>query len=839
MQNTTLKSTLIKTAILAGTFLVGTASGVVGMQQYARYYGVSVEEATEAEKRLLTDKIAIVNLDEGVIVEDEKVNYAEKLIIDLDDNFHFTGLEDARQGYATGIYAGYLVVPATFSESVVSLNTTPVRAEIMYAINNNLREDIKEDVIYDVLTLMNELNDSVSYMYLHSVLDEYHAAQDEAVTVMDNDLEEKEAIDAVQANDLVALVPVAEFTEIENNIEPVDISEYMMQNVELTSQVGLKYTEYLMASEEDHQKINEEAIALMDEMGNMSGIMSGINLTQDSEGNSVYQIGTEELGVIFEEHNAALTEKEAEISNNIIAIYEDINTYLTEYDRAVEAYKTENDDKYLDTLVALEEMFENYQNSYVMLSTVEFQMIEDTMESQNDKLIEQQNLIQELQSDEGTEENEFAETDRTSEQTTTEVPIVQETVTENPKTEESTIQEPETEESMAQEPVVEEPVIQETEVEEPSIQESEIEEATVQDSVTEGTVVEQPSIQETSTSTMQLYVAGDEEDTTEDEEVIDIPEVDADNLSQLQKDMQQILDDNYYFFSGYLLDEEGEVVKDVEDNSVTLVSLLEEYQLDIEDPIVVAEILEEQVGEFEKMDIGVVTTCVDEKILTPIQDNVDSFTTAVMNQYAVEQEQLTTYNEAIMEYNPLEYINHEEIQTLTDAMLENGTELSEAVLDTDIQQMEYVADVYAATREDLFTLQENIVQAKEDSDKAVEEGLQELKDTKSANSTENQEILYDFSTKLPYTRLGSLEYVQAYEFMVSPVSAQNAEVSKQEQNVKEDSVRAESDSVSVQVKREADYQNNSILIFAVICVIIVATTIKYHFHKKEESYEFE
>lgn len=833
MQKATLKPILIRAAILAGTFLVGTMSGVIGMQQYARYYGVSVQEAAEDEKRLLTDKIAIVNLDEGVTVQDEKLNYAEKLIVDLDDNFLFTGLEDARQGYATGIYAGYLIVPATFSESIVSLNTTPVRAEITYAINSNLREDVKEDVIYDVLTLMNELNDSVSYMYLHSVLDEYHTAQDEAVTVMDNDLEEKEAIDAVQASDLVALVPVTEFTEIENNIEPVDISEYMTQNVELTSQVGLKYTEYLMVSETEHQKINEEAIALMDEMGNMSTIIGSINLTQDSEGNSIYQTGTEELGVIFEEHNTALTEKEAEISTNVIAIYEDINTYLTEYDRAVEAYQTENEEKYLNTLIALEELFEDYQESYVMLSTVELQMLEDTMEAQNDKLIEQQNLIEELQSNDGIAENV------SSDQTIAEVPIVQEKVTENPKIEEPKIQEPEIEEPMTQEPEIEKPMTQGTEIEEPVDQEPEMEKPAVQESVTEETIVEQPSVQETTTSVMQFYVAGDEENPSDDDEVVDIPKVDANALSQLQKDMQEVLDDNYYFFSGYLLDEEGEVVKDEEDNSVTLVSLLEEYQVDLEDPFIVSEVLEEQVGEIEKMDISAVTTCVDEKILTPIQDNVDNITTSILNQYAVEQEQLTTYNEAIMEYNPLEYINHEEIQTLTDAMLDNGTKLSEAILETDIQQMEYVADVYTATREDLFTLQENIIQAKEDSDKAVEDGLQELKDTKNANSAENQEILYDFSTKLPYTRLGSLEYVQAYEFMASPVSAQNTEVSKTEQNVKEDSVRAESDSVSVQVQRETDYQNISILICAVICVIIVATTIKYHFHKKEESYEFE
>ena len=734
MKQKNVKSILIKTAILAGVFLFGSVIGIVAMRQYALHYGVYGNGINDVNK-LITNRVAIVNLDEGVMVQDEKVNYAEKLIIDLDENFSFTGLEDARQGYATGIYAGYLIIPATFSESVVSLNNTPVRSEISYAINGNLREDVKEEVIYDVLALMDEINDGVSYMYLHSVLDDFHTAQDAADTVMNNDIEERDAIDAVQANDLVALVPVAEFTEIENNIEPVDVSEYVARNIELTGEVGLKYTEYLMESEEEHFKINEEATALMDEMSNMSGIMSNCNFSQNAEGGSIYQDGLEALDTFLEDYNISLEEKQTEIEENMIAIYKDINAYLTEYDRAVEAYQTEHEKSYQNTLEALEELFEKYNEGYVIVSAEELQEIENTLEAQSEMMRVQQCIIQELQ-------------DESEEQEESEI-----------------LQEPETD--------------------------------------SYDTVVEYAS------------------------------------LSALQKSILRTLNDNYYFFSGYLLDEEGKVVKDENNESVLLTSLIEEYRQDLDDPLVKAEILEKEVGEIEKMESGDIRDCIDENILEPIQENVDGFVTEVMAQYEVEQEQMMAYNEAIMEYDPLKYINYDEIQILTNNMSENGSELSEAIIETDIQQMEYVADVYKATREDLSTLQDNIVQAKEDSDKAVEEGLQELKDTKNANSELNQEILYDFSNLLPYTRLGSLEYVQAYEFMVNPVNAVNAEGDENGVNTRTDSVRAESDSVYVETKKQEDYQNISILICLVICVIIVFTTIKYHFHKKQESYELE
>lgn len=736
MKQKSMKAILIKTAILAGAILFGFVIGIIGMRQYTLHYGVYGDEISDVNK-LLTNRVAIVNLDEGVMVQDEKVNYAEKLIIDLNENFSFTGLEDARQGYATGIYAGYLVIPATFSESIVSLNDTPVRSEINYAINSNLREDVKEEVIYDVLALMDDINDGVSYMYLHSVLDDFHTAQDAADTVMSNDIEERDAIDAVQANDLVALVPVIEFTEIENNIDPVDVSEYMARNIELTGEVGLKYTEYLMESEEEHFRINEEAFALMDEMENMSSIMSNSNFSQNEEGGSIYQDGIEALDMFFEDYNISLEEKETEIEENVIAIYKDINSYLTEYDRAVEAYQTEHEKAYRNTLEALEKLFEKYSGSYVIVSAEEMQEIENTLESQSEMLCVQQCIIQELQ-----EEYEIT--------------------------------------------------------------------------------------QQSEEDAEDIYEAYSYDVAVEYEP-----------LSALQNSILRTLNDNYYFFSGYLLDEEGKVVKDENNESVLITSLIEEYRQELDDPLVKAEILEKEIGEIEKMESSDIRDCIDENILEPIQERVDGFVEEVMAQYEVEQEQLMTYNEAIMEYDPLKYINYDEIQTLTNNMSENGIELSEAIIETDIQQMEYVADVYSATREDLFTLQDNIVLAKEDSDKAVEEGLQELKDTKNANSEQNQEILYDFSNLLPYTRLGSLEYVQAYEFMVNPVNAVNTEGDGNGANTRTDSVRAESDSVYVETKKQEDYQNISILICLVICVIIVSTTIKYHFHKKQESYELE
>ena len=47
----------------------------------------------------------------------------------------------------------------------------------------------------------------------------------------------------------------------------------------------------------------------------------------------------------------------------------------------------------------------------------------------------------------------------------------------------------------------------------------------------------------------------------------------------------------------------------------------------------------------------------------------------------------------------------------------------------------------------------------------------------------NSEILQDFSKKLPYTRVGNLEYVQAYDFIVKPIELSDESVARSKINL--------------------------------------------------------
>ena len=113
-------------------------------------------------------------------------------------------------GFETGKYGAYVTIPATFSQSVESLNGTPQFSQIEYVINKSFSGKTQYELLYNVVSYTESLNDSLSYMYLDNILNEFHNAQDGASDVMSNDLRDKDAIDRIVASDLVALIEMPE-----------------------------------------------------------------------------------------------------------------------------------------------------------------------------------------------------------------------------------------------------------------------------------------------------------------------------------------------------------------------------------------------------------------------------------------------------------------------------------------------------------------------------------------------------------------------------------------------------------------------------------------------------
>lgn len=84
---------------------------------------------------------AVVNLDGGISGSQGSSGYSQALLSTLDIPYEITGLEAAKQGLDNGKYSAYLVIPGTFSETVETINTTPQKAILQYAISPKLTEE--------------------------------------------------------------------------------------------------------------------------------------------------------------------------------------------------------------------------------------------------------------------------------------------------------------------------------------------------------------------------------------------------------------------------------------------------------------------------------------------------------------------------------------------------------------------------------------------------------------------------------------------------------------------------------------------------------------------------
>lgn len=290
--------------------------------------------------------IAVVNSDTGTYVNDEYMNYASRLLDFLDENYVITNLEAARTGIEDGTYAAYILIPSSFSENLVSLNTKPVKVSLEYAINGSLVEERRVETVYRIVDFERNLNSEMSYMYLSSILDEFHDVQDGAQVIMDNDRKEIDVISAIQPVDLVEMVPVPELVRVENSIEPLDVTDYNGKNTELISEIDNSYTYFLNLSEKDLAALKDQGSQLTERWNQTENMVQSIKIHTDEEGNLIYEKGLEEIEEWLLEYNTVLlTGKEDEVEEKA----EELSVFLNEQADELELLS----DDY-DTALALE-----------------------------------------------------------------------------------------------------------------------------------------------------------------------------------------------------------------------------------------------------------------------------------------------------------------------------------------------------------------------------------------------------------------------------------------------------------------------------------------------------
>lgn len=216
------------------------------------------EKKLQKEELYDTELIAIVNADEGIKKQDDVISYSQSLLGTLNVKYETTGLEDAKRGIENGKYSAYMILPGTFSEAVESINGTPQKAVLEYAIAPNLTQDAQAKAIYSVGNAYTTLNNGISELYLSSVLTEVHKVQDAAGNIKENDVRDLKALGEVSGDDLRETIELPELATVEKNIEVLDLVPHYEEEDKLLAEIDKTYQEAWNKGDEEYKNVSSK-----------------------------------------------------------------------------------------------------------------------------------------------------------------------------------------------------------------------------------------------------------------------------------------------------------------------------------------------------------------------------------------------------------------------------------------------------------------------------------------------------------------------------------------------------------------------------------------------------
>lgn len=719
---------IISIILLEGIFLL--TGGILGLQSERN----RIEQEEQAE--VVTD-IAIVNLDEGIYKNSKKIYYSTELMDMEAGNFALENLETARQGINNGNYAAYILIPAEFSVNALSINSVPQKSVLEFAVNPNLREDVSRLTMANIKNFEISLNTNMSYMYVQAILEEFHNVQDSAGILMNNDDAELARLLKIVPEELMEEIELPEIEQVRADIEDVDFDEAFETNVQITTDLQDNYEHFVSEGEEAFEKIKENENTVMEGIDSLYAVLAEVDVETDTEGNLVYSEGLVSLEEYLEQYNLEFEEQKNKIAQKVNVSIESpvpsdapiipelLEKMLTNELVGVNERITEVNKRNKEKLKEAEEIIETIR--LLLNGTAQtYTLTEDEGEQEITNETEQENLEETVKEERQDAQEIVVETEQQASQKNNEEVEKQE-LKETTEEIEQKIQQDAAEEEAGQE-------LRQNDVETEQTQKEDIEEAT--------------SVQ------FILYAAENPSDYAragKDEILIQLDELE--NLLESIEDIGNITSNEVY---------DVEIIKKEFD------SLMAEIE------------------NLPQMDTTEYNDIFENEVLKPLEDEAEAENAKIQDASSKCMETMSSYMEEMALFNPYEYYDYERMDGLLTDFGENIFNLEDKVYQTHEEYVNYVFDAVDMTNESMALLQEDLEGAYEGTADNVQREVDLAKQYRQEMNETNIEILNDFSQKLPYTRIGNLEYVQTYDFMVKPIKMSDASVNKSRGMILED-----------------------------------------------------
>ncbi len=655
-------------------------------------------------------KIAIVNLDEGVEYVGEHRNFSTEIIQNYSSDYVVTGLNDARTGVDDGRYSAYIILPSTFSSNVISINTQPVKTTLEYKISGNLSEVANDNAWMKVMEFEEQLNNDLGYIYLSSILTEFHGGQEAAITILENDVVDKEVLMAISNLDLVASLDLTEVERLQNNIQELSVSEDFEVNQAIINDIDLAYKGYLEQTSNQLTTLKTTSTQLGSDVNPIINATSSSTFLFDSEGNSQYTLSKTEdvLNTYLKKDSTnptALKILGDEITNlegtnnDLLDNKQSITTLLGQLSTLVNDYETQQVNRYeahivtifqpqlngafdLSSYPEMESALDSYQtsitiqeneallNQLILLEVFDLANMYGLMDTpfgkalvqnlENDPAIKNQlDIVAKDNDQNGYTINTYVDFVQTRPPSTT--PILKDEVSTALNTDVNT--------------KISEFVLPTCMSDDPCVEKSEID----------------VKISNISTA------------------VSNLPTVDA---TTMQASYDATIDELNQLFTNL----PTHIQTDMKVYDSTLV----------------------------KNNDGIVA------ILNTFKTNHDRF------------------NGQLTVYDPIANINAEEIQEKVDDLSDNNKSIENEFDDKNREYEQFVADSYSNADEYIHTMKQDIFDYQQKSDEQLTNGLEQAKTNKEETSFENSVLMNSFINTLPYTKNGTIGDTVVYDFITAP-----------------------------------------------------------------------
>ena len=306
LKSTKLIAVALSVCMLCSGIVLGSIANTEIPQNSSTANNYQIIESDKSYKVVSTKDIAVVNLDDGVKLKGKKAYYAGKIITLPNEHFYMTGLDDARNGLKSGKYGAYIVIPATFSKAIESINSDPQKATIKYTVNADNNDASLASIVNDINSFASVVSENITFIYVSAILDEYHRAQDNTKVILRNDSIDLDNINSISPESLLGRYENVKENNIDFKPSDIDLDKYNIENENIVDSFSRELREAKEENERNFDNIKREGEEVRTGTDSFGRFFESLTPLRDNSGNSVYSHGLTNIERLLSGHNDRL-----------------------------------------------------------------------------------------------------------------------------------------------------------------------------------------------------------------------------------------------------------------------------------------------------------------------------------------------------------------------------------------------------------------------------------------------------------------------------------------------------------------------------------------------------